>query len=365
MNKTAILLIAAISWLFATAPSAAKIPPIPDSLGVSAPFAAIVGERLVVAGGCNFPDKPAADGGKKRFYADAYCWDIPADSNNGDGRKHGDVRTWKRLPSLPAPTAYGTAVQHEGKIICISGTGPSGATADVWALYLGEKRKTEWTRLPSLPAAIDNGAAAIVGSTVYVTGGNQPSGARRLFCLDLKDPKAWEELPSYPSPARIQPVVAAHGSSLYLIGGFSTDTTSGQCLTPTEILRYDIKEKLWTACGSVPPMPDGSPRAIVGASAVTSGDSLIIAGGVCGEIFRPAVEGRAPADYLRRPMEWYRFNASLLILNAATSQWTVTSPRQGFARAGGVLLQKGRKLFMVCGETKPGIRSPQVSETDL
>lgn len=363
MNRTAILLIAITMLLTATVSSTAKIPPIPDSLGVSAPFAAIVGERLVVAGGCNFPDKPAADGGKKKFYADAYCLDISADSNKRKGRKRDEVGTWKELPALPEPIAYGAAVQYEGKIICIGGTGPSGATTDVLALDMKKKGKPQWTRLPSLPAAIDNGAAAIEGTAVYVTGGNQASGARRLFRLDLKNPKAWNELPSYPSPTRIQPVVAAHGGSLYLIGGFSTDSASGRCITPSEILRYDTMSKRWAACGHIPPMPDGSPRAIVGASAVTSGDSIIIGGGVCGDIFRPAVEGRATADYMRQPVEWYRFNASLLIFNLQTGKWDVTSPQKGFARAGGILLQKGRSLIMVCGETKPGIRTPEISVT--
>ena len=37
--------------------------------GVSAPFAGIIGNHLVVAGGCNFPDLPAAEGGAKKFYS--------------------------------------------------------------------------------------------------------------------------------------------------------------------------------------------------------------------------------------------------------------------------------------------------------
>ena len=36
--------------------------------GVSAPFAGMLGDILVVAGGCNFPDKPAAGGGIKKYY---------------------------------------------------------------------------------------------------------------------------------------------------------------------------------------------------------------------------------------------------------------------------------------------------------
>ena len=47
--------------------------------GVSAPFAGMIGSELIVAGGCNFPDVPAADGGEKRFYADVYGLDVRKD----------------------------------------------------------------------------------------------------------------------------------------------------------------------------------------------------------------------------------------------------------------------------------------------
>ena len=44
------------------------LPDYPVPGGVSAPFAGMVGNYMVVGGGCNFPDVPAADGGVKRFY---------------------------------------------------------------------------------------------------------------------------------------------------------------------------------------------------------------------------------------------------------------------------------------------------------
>lgn len=37
--------------------------------GVSAPFVGTIGKSVLVAGGCNFPTTPAAQGGKKQFYA--------------------------------------------------------------------------------------------------------------------------------------------------------------------------------------------------------------------------------------------------------------------------------------------------------
>ena len=42
--------------------------------GVSAPFAGVVGEKIVVIGGCNFPGVPAAEGGQKLFYGNVYSF---------------------------------------------------------------------------------------------------------------------------------------------------------------------------------------------------------------------------------------------------------------------------------------------------
>lgn len=35
--------------------------------GVSALYAGVIDGNLLIAGGCNFPDTPAVDGGKKSF----------------------------------------------------------------------------------------------------------------------------------------------------------------------------------------------------------------------------------------------------------------------------------------------------------
>ena len=50
------------------------------SLGVSACYAGIYQGELLIAGGCNFPETPAAEGGKKKFYQGIYAADASADS---------------------------------------------------------------------------------------------------------------------------------------------------------------------------------------------------------------------------------------------------------------------------------------------
>ena len=78
------------------------IPDYPIRKGVSAPFAGFTGSTLIVAGGCNFPDKPAAEGGKKVYYAQVYSL-TPGTSST----------QWQEQTPLPIPVAYGASVETE------------------------------------------------------------------------------------------------------------------------------------------------------------------------------------------------------------------------------------------------------------
>ena len=63
---------------------------------VSAPFAGVSGDYLLLAGGCNFPDVPASEGGVKQYYT--AVWAKQAD------------QAWRCVGSLPEETAYGASI---------------------------------------------------------------------------------------------------------------------------------------------------------------------------------------------------------------------------------------------------------------
>jgi hypothetical protein len=50
--------------------------------GVSALYAGVIEGNLLIAGGCNFPDIPVADGGKKAYYRDIYIAPLSNDTAN-------------------------------------------------------------------------------------------------------------------------------------------------------------------------------------------------------------------------------------------------------------------------------------------
>ena len=80
--------------------------------GVSACYAGVHNGMLMMAGGCNFPEVPASEGGKKRFYRGIYVADASADS----------VFVWKKAGELPVEAAYGVSVSTSQGIICAGGT---------------------------------------------------------------------------------------------------------------------------------------------------------------------------------------------------------------------------------------------------
>ena len=77
--------------------------------GVAAPFAGTLGDgTIVVAGGCNFPDRPAAQGGAKRFYDEVWT-------------RSADAQQWQVAGRLPYPAAYGMSVSVGDGVVCIGG----------------------------------------------------------------------------------------------------------------------------------------------------------------------------------------------------------------------------------------------------
>ena len=69
--------------------------------------------------------------------------------------------------------------------------------------------------------------------------------------------------------------------------------------------------------------------------------------------------------YMHHPVEWYRFNTTLLQYDLSTKAWNDLGEYEQLARAGaGAVIQDGR-LTIINGELKPGIRTPQVNQAKL
>ena len=203
-------------------------------MGLSAVYAGIIGDNIIFMGGCNFPEEPAAEGGKKRFYDAIYASPIPTDNDT--------LLQWQRVGEIDEASAYGVSVSMLGGIVCVGGSnGKKSLTSANLIMYNKDSMEVEINPLPDLPVALDNMGGASLDTMIFVAGGNANGiPSNRVFLLDFTNlQQEWIELPSFPGNPRVQPVCAVmttpeEGKSLYIWGGFSTLTSETEpSVSPT------------------------------------------------------------------------------------------------------------------------------------
>ncbi len=341
--------------------------------GVSAPFAGSTGDALLVAGGCNFPDTPATEGGKKVFYDHIYIMERP----EADGK-------WQNAGRLPHAAAYGASVSVPEGVVCLGGTDDAKSFADVFLLTYADG-KVSSKELAPLPAPLDNMTAAFGGGYIYVAGGkSNGQSSLKAFRLQYPGGAQWETLPDIPGKGRVQPVgVVQNGSTgpcFYLMGGFSPEEGT----VCADGLIYNPQTNTWKATAHI--APHGKLMGLVGAAGATSGCAhIVFTGGVNAEIFSAAINRpkhilaaeesgdtlalaqlqQEASNYMTHPAEWYKFNSEILIYHTITDTWVTESHSPLLARAGAALIPHGGEWYVVDGESKPGVRSSDVTAVKM
>lgn len=347
------------------------------SKGVSAAYAAVLGDQLIVAGGCNFPDKLGFEGGKKVFYNDIVRYDA----------QH---KRWEKVGELPEAAAYGVSVQlAEDTALWVGGTGDKGSMSSCYKVHLGKTNGKEGQVIleafPSLPVTLDNFAGVSVGSKVFVVGGAADGkSSNALYTINPDKDTAWRRLADFTSVARVQPVLTAgyHKGRkvLYLLGGFFWGGDTDKSEMATEVLCYDIEAGTWSVVGETKDPESGEYFSLTGATARQDGRYIACFGGVNHDVFIKAItdlwelahnkqlsEGERKAktqaymqEYMTRKTEDYRFNKMLRLFDTEKSIWHNAGEYPELARAGATLIEGADECFyLIQGELRPGVRSNQ------
>ena len=316
--------------------------------GVSGAFSGNIDGQAIVAGGCNFPNTPADEGGTKVFYNTVYAL---------------RGQQWRKIGELPQALAYGVSVTTKEGIICMGGNDGKQSTKNVFLLKTKSKSLLGviTTPLPSLPLPLDNFAGAVASDgTIYIAGG-QSNGVASQQAFSLKPgAKHWKELPLMPDATRIQATAVvqngANGPLFIVLGGYSNTTNQ----VANDGVVYDIKTGNWRKTSPI--VADGKSIALVGAASVSSGSMFVVCfGGVNKERFEAAIQGKYGDDYLKHDAEWYKFRPSLLIYNTITNTWVTETSSPLLARAGMSVIPMGNQWMIVNGESKPGVRAKEVT----
>lgn len=341
--------------------------------GLSAAYGGVIGETLVVAGGCNFPGRPAAEGGEKAYYKEIYALQNPGEAGS----------RWEVVGQLPDAAANGASVTIPEGVVCIGGKNTVNSLRSVCLLYWNEKRtKIQIKKLAELPVTMDDMAAATDGHSIYVAGGcadNKPEN--RCFVLEGIEATEWKELPAFPGQARLQPVGWIVEGSFFLMGGFQPFKEDRHCRIASDGLCLDLYSQQWTATPKIIPKGSTDIKALVGAAGqLWDEHRMIFTGGVDRVVFKTAVDNpvlqaearkkgwktevdrleKERAGYMKHEPAWYRFNRQVVIFDFKTGKWQETGDFPELARAGAVMLKYKDKWVVVNGETKPGIRSSEV-----
>lgn len=345
--------------------------------GVSACYAGVVNQKLMMAGGCNFPDVPAADGGAKRFYRGIYTASLPQGEDS--------LLVWEKAGELPVEAAYGVAIPTAEGLVCIGGANQDGALSTTWRISLNDSlTEARIDSLPSLPCTLDNMGGTLIGRTLYVVGGNRngiPSNT--FYALHLDSLSAgWQQLDAFPGLPRVQPICVAQRKGgevrLFVIGGFSPSTPTTPATLQTDAIAYRPSARQWTSIEG-PMGEDSATVSLGGGSGIAWGQSKIICtGGVHKDIFLSALKREqqmkqavaagnealvktlkdAGKAYMSMDIEAYRFNDKVWVYDTESDEWTIYEQTPHTARAGAIMVQTGEGFLNIQGELKPGIRTP-------
>ena len=339
--------------------------------GVSASYAALIDDNLLVAGGCNFPDKLGFEGGKKVFYDEILLFNKTQNQ-------------WQTIGKLPEAAAYGVSVAIPDGYLWIGGQTATNSLANCYKVQYSKEKALTLNSFPALPEPLDNFSGASVGSKVFVAGGNASGKAsNKVFYINTATDKEWKQLPDFPGDARVQPVLAAiekdNDTLLYVLGGFfGGDATK----TPTmgeKVLAFSLKQQQWHEV-ALQENPNKEIFSLTGATALAIDNRYIACfGGVNHSLFINTITdlyhlGKDTSltddqrkhknydymsHYMTQPIAYYKFNQECYLFDTHTKQWSVLNIQPDFARAGATLVGTPDEFYLIQGELKPGVRSPK------
>ncbi len=312
-----------------------KLASLPDPEGFAGAFAGVAKDRLIVAGGANFPEKKPWEGGAKVWHDGVFSLDDPQ-------------AQWKRIGKLPRALGYGIAVTTREGIVCVGGSDAERHHREVFLLEMRDGQ-LEFKDLPALPIPVANGAGALLEGTILVFGGSdQPgetSALNRLFAYDLKAAASeWRELEACPGPGRFLPAAAVVNGVFYVMGGAGLEAKNGQAIRAYlhDAWSYRPGEG-WRRCADLP-------RPVVAAPSpapVNNGQIYLIGG-----------DDGARKDF--QPVSRHPgFAKSILQYNAKADAWSSAGETPAPRAVLPAVLWRGRWI-MPNGEARPGVRSPEV-----
>ena len=349
--------------------------------------------QLVIAGGCNFPDRPAREGGAKRYYSEIYLADYLDAMYAACEAKASELDMgWKLVGHLPQPTAYAALQQYFGQLIVAGGQSEAGELRDAYIMELSDSLGVEIIPLPSLPEPRSGMASALIGDVLYLIGGRVNGKlSNTVLSLDLRRPqKEWREETPYPHSPFLKLVAmrnldesntSSGGPYLGVMGSFTgVDEPDQRVQADVTYMTYTPQTKKWQTYKIAP----DDPIAAHGfGGGYVSEYSNSFSGGVRADLFVTALQRekdlkaakakgnrrlvkRLQAEqraYLSHDPAWYGFCSDWYSFDKSRGRGEAKSEFHFDGRADAVYLDRyscAMAGMLIGGETMPGVRTSRI-----
>ena len=326
-----------------------------ESIGVSGAFAGFIGDKLIVAGGANFPYAPVLDGGAKEFYNDIFVFDVNKDN----------TITSVGTGMLPKKLASGiTLKKDDNTLYFVGGENSNGDSSAVYEITLADNN-VNVKEIATLPFTFAFGAAALKDNMIYLAGGRQNKASSNKTWAYNIDTKETTALSPIPSEARVQTPFVFVNDKLYVFNGLGAVTT-----TLTDNYVYDTSSDTWSALEKT--TLNGKPFTTAGGSAgILNENEVLVLGGVNKEVFDDAVSNlntlkgdelnAYKQDYFNRTPEQFGFSKEQMVYNIENNTWYSLGVNDFHGGAGPFpIIIKDGKVWHVSGEVKAGVRVPEI-----
>ena len=349
--------------------------------------------QLVMAGGCNFPDRPAREGGAKRYYSEIYIADYLGAVHLACETKASELDMgWRLVGHLPHPTAYAAFQRYDDQLIVAGGQSAAGDLSDAYIIQLSDSLGVEITPLPSLPEPRSGMASARIENVLYLIGGRVNGKlSNTVLSLDLSRPqKEWREEMPYPHSPFLKLVAAMHlyerGSSSYVpylgvMGAFTgVDEPDQRVQADVTYMTYTPQTKQWQTYKIAPDDPIATYG--FGGGYASVGEASF-SGGVRADLFVTALQrekdlkdAKAKGNrrlvkklqaeqraYLSHDPAWYGFCSEWYSFDRSRGRGEAKSGFHFDGRADAVYLDRFSSMMdgmLIGGETMPGVRTPSI-----
>lgn len=325
-------------------------------LGLAGPVAGMIGDKLWIAGGANFPQGMPWDGGAKAYPRDAYVY-------AWEEGKLNLVQSYE----LDRSMAYTANTSFDGSLYMAGGEGEEGAVANVFRLRPdGQMPQTD--SLPSLPKPLTNGGLVADNGALYFVGGeNSEIVSDKIYKLALDgEDTEWVEFLTLPYPITHAVVVGDQKGGVYIAGGRMRNTQA----------KSDMYDAVWKVDLGKQHVEQITtlPQPLAAGTGLFLDDRLLIFGGDDASTFHQVEELIAQASKMVAGVEQDSviaqknrlqrnhpgFPKSVWSLDLSSMEWQQLQDLAGVSPVTTTAVLHGDVIFIPTGEMKAGVRTDQI-----